>query len=43
LAFVLVPAGLGLRNHHASDVIAGAFAGTLMGALGLLVLRHYGV
>ena len=42
-ALVIATSRVGVRIHHASDVIAGAFAGTLMGALGLLVLRHYGV
>ena len=42
-AFIITTSRVGVRIHHASDVIAGAFAGTLMGVVGLLVLRHYGV
>ena len=42
-ALVIATSRVGVRIHHASDVIAGAFAGTLMGVIGLLVLRHYGV
>jgi membrane-associated phospholipid phosphatase len=42
-ALVIATSRVGVRIHHASDVIAGAFAGTLMGVVGLLVLRHYGV
>jgi membrane-associated phospholipid phosphatase len=42
-ALIIATSRVGVRIHHASDVIAGAFAGTLMGVIGLLVLRHYGV
>jgi undecaprenyl-diphosphatase len=42
-ALIITTSRVGVRIHHASDVIAGAFAGTLMGVVGLLVLRHYGV
>ena len=42
-ALIIATSRVGVRIHHASDVIAGAFAGTLMGVVGLLVLRHYGV
>jgi len=42
-ALIIATSRVGVRIHHASDVIAGAFAGTLMGTIGLLVLRHYGV
>lgn len=42
-ALIIATSRVGVRIHHVSDVIAGALAGTLMGAVGLLMLRHYGV
>lgn len=42
-AMIIATSRVGVRIHHASDVIAGAFAGTLMGVIGLLLLRYYGV
>jgi undecaprenyl-diphosphatase len=42
-SLIIATSRVGVRIHHASDVIAGAFAGTLMGVIGLVVLRHYGV
>jgi len=42
-ALIISTSRVGVRIHHASDVIAGAFAGTMMGVIGLVILRHYGV
>lgn len=38
LAVVIATSRVGARIHHASDVLAGAIAGTLLGVIGLAVL-----
>lgn len=38
LAIVIATSRVGARIHHASDVLAGAIAGTLLGVIGLAVL-----
>ncbi len=42
-ALIIATSRVGVRIHHASDVIAGAFVGTMMGVIGLLIVRHYAV
>jgi membrane-associated phospholipid phosphatase len=32
---------VGVRIHHASDVIGGAIAGTVMGVVGALVMTNW--
>jgi undecaprenyl-diphosphatase len=39
LAVVIAASRVGVRIHHASDVIGGAVVGTLMGVVGLVVLN----
>lgn len=39
LAVVIAISRVGARIHHASDVLAGALTGTLLGVIGLVVLR----
>ncbi len=38
LAIVIAASRVGARIHHASDVLAGAITGTVLGVLGLIVL-----
>ena len=38
-ALIIATSRVGVRIHHASDVIGGAIAGTLMGIIGLVVLN----
>jgi undecaprenyl-diphosphatase len=38
-ALIIATSRVGVRIHHASDVIGGAIAGTLMGVIGLVVLN----
>lgn len=38
LATVIATSRIGARIHHASDVLAGAITGTLLGVIGLIVL-----
>lgn len=38
LASVIATSRVGARIHHASDVLAGAITGTLLGVIGLIVL-----
>ena len=38
LAVVIATSRVGARIHHASDVLAGAITGTLLGVIGLVVL-----
>lgn len=38
LALIIAVSRVGVRIHHASDVLAGALAGTILGVIGLAVL-----
>jgi len=38
-ALIIATSRVGVRIHHASDVIGGAVVGTLMGVIGLVVLN----
>lgn len=38
LAVIIATSRVGVRIHHASDVLAGALAGTMLGVVGLIVL-----
>ena len=38
IAVIIAFSRVGVRIHHASDVLAGALTGTVMGAIGLLAL-----
>jgi membrane-associated phospholipid phosphatase len=38
-ALIIATSRVGVRIHHASDVIGGAVVGTLMGIIGLVVLN----
>jgi len=40
LAVVIATSRVGARIHHASDVLAGALTGTLLGVIGLVVLSR---